>query len=126
MSGTTSSITRIGTVLLPVGDQEAARTFFVDTLDFEVLIDGDMGGGQRWLEVAPKGAETSIALVPRGMAAGVEISFATDDAESAHALLIADGDLDVDPELTVMGEGVPPMFTFRDLDGNPFRVVERD
>jgi hypothetical protein len=24
-----------------------------------------------------------------------------------------------------MGEGVPPMFTFRDPDGNRFRVVER-
>jgi hypothetical protein len=24
-----------------------------------------------------------------------------------------------------MGHGVPPMFTFRDPDGNRFRVVER-
>ena len=24
-----------------------------------------------------------------------------------------------------MGEGVPPMFTFRDPDGNRFRMVER-
>jgi hypothetical protein len=25
-----------------------------------------------------------------------------------------------------MGEGVPPMFTFRDPDGNRFRMVERE
>jgi len=30
-----------------------------------------------------------------------------------------------DPELIRMGEGVPPMFTFRDGDGNRFRMVER-
>jgi hypothetical protein len=25
-----------------------------------------------------------------------------------------------------LGEGVPPMFTFRDPDGNRFRMIERD
>ena len=28
-------------------------------------------------------------------------------------------------EVTRMGDYVPPMFTFRDPDGNRFRVVER-
>ena len=29
-------------------------------------------------------------------------------------------------EVMRMGEGVPPMFTFRDGDGNRFRMVERE
>jgi hypothetical protein len=33
--------------------------------------------------------------------------------------------VDADAELIQMGEGVPPMFTFRDASGNGFRVVER-
>jgi hypothetical protein len=33
--------------------------------------------------------------------------------------------VDADEELIDMGENVPPMFTFRDPDGNRFRVVER-
>ncbi len=36
------------------------------------------------------------------------------------------GGVEADAELIVMGEGVPPMFTFRDPDGNRFRMVERD
>ena len=33
--------------------------------------------------------------------------------------------VDADVELIPMGDLVPPMFTFRDPDGNGFRVVER-
>lgn len=52
------------------------------------------------------------------------MSFATTDAEADHARLRARG-VDADAELIRMGEFVPPMFTFRDPDGNRFRVVER-
>jgi catechol 2,3-dioxygenase-like lactoylglutathione lyase family enzyme len=121
MSTTARHITRIGTVLLPVGDQDEARRFFVETLGFEVRIDGVFGGGERWLEVAPPDAETTIALVDSEAA---EVSFATDDAAAAHAEL-RDRGVDVDEEVLLLGEGVPPMFTFRDSDGNRFRVVER-
>ncbi len=121
----TTRITRVGTVILPVRDQDQALAFYVETLGFEVRLDGSFGPGQRWIEVAPVGADTTIALVPQGASAGVEVSFATDDADADHATLLEKG-VDADPELIVMGEGVPPMFTFRDADGNPFRVVERD
>jgi catechol 2,3-dioxygenase-like lactoylglutathione lyase family enzyme len=115
-------ITRIGTVLVPVADQDAAKRFFVETLGFEVRIDGVFGGGERWLEVAPPGAETSMALVD---SQATEVSLATDDAVAAHAELRERG-VDADEEILRLGEGVPPMFTFRDPDGNRFRVVERD
>ena len=52
------------------------------------------------------------------------MSFATAGAKAGHASLLRRG-VDADPELIRMGDYVPPMFTFRDPDGNPFRVVER-
>ena len=55
---------------------------------------------------------------------GLEVSLATTDAAADHTALLAAG-ADADAELIRMGEGVPPMFTFRDPDGNRFRVVER-
>lgn len=126
-------ITRVGTIVLPVGDQQRALDWFTGTLGFEVRIDGAFGDGGRWIEVAPAGAATTIALVPGAAAGGgaaaspgaLEVSFATRDAAADHARLLALG-VDADPELIRMGEGVPPMFTFRDPDGNRFRVVERD
>jgi catechol 2,3-dioxygenase-like lactoylglutathione lyase family enzyme len=117
-----SAITGIGTVLVPVSDQDRALEFYVGTLGFEVRIDGPFGDGGRWLEVAPPGAATTLALVPAG---GIEVSLATTDAEADHAALRAQG-VDADEAIIRMGEYVPPMFTFRDPDGNRFRVVERD
>jgi catechol 2,3-dioxygenase-like lactoylglutathione lyase family enzyme len=118
-------ITRVGTVILPVSDQDRALEFYVGTLGFETRLDGSFGDGERWIEVAPPGAATTIALVPQGSAAGIEVSFATEDAESDHAAMMAKG-VEADAELIRMGEGVPPMFTFRDPDGNRFRMVERE
>ncbi len=119
------AITEVGTVIVPVADQDRALEFWTG-LGFETRIDGAFGEGQRWLEVAPPGAATSIALVaaPEDAAAGTEVSFTTTDAAADHAALRARG-VDADEELIVMGDYVPPMFTFRDPDGNGFRVVER-
>ena len=112
-------------MVLPVSDQDKALEFYTGTLGFETRMDGSFGDGQRWIEVAPPGAATTIALVPQGSSAGIEISFATKDAESDHAVMLG-REVDADAEVIRMGEGVPPMFTFRDPDGNPFRMVERD
>jgi catechol 2,3-dioxygenase-like lactoylglutathione lyase family enzyme len=120
-----SAITHVGTVLVTVADQDAALGFWHE-LGFETRIDGPFGDGGRWVEIAPPGAQTSLALVPRdgGSTAGTEVSFATSDAEADHAALLRLG-VDIDPDLIRMGDYAPPMFTFRDPDGNPFRVVER-
>jgi catechol 2,3-dioxygenase-like lactoylglutathione lyase family enzyme len=122
---TTPQITHVGTVIVPVADQDQALAFYTATLGFEVRIDAPFAPGQRWVEVAPPGGQTSLALVPRDSApAGIEVSLATGDAEADHAELRTRG-VEADPELIRMGEGVPPMFTFRDPDGNRFRMVER-
>ena len=122
-----SAITRIGTVIVPVSDQDQALEFYVGRLGFEKRIDGEYGDGERWIEVAPPGAATTIALVPvrEGQPNVIEVSFATKDADSDHAELRAK-DVEADAEVMRMGDYVPPMFTFRDPDGNRFRMVERD
>lgn len=120
-------ITDIHTVGVPVSDQPRSRDFYIEKLGFETRLDAPFGGG-RWLEVAPPGATTSIALVQaaHGAATGVDtgIRLSTADAESDHATLLAGG-VDADPEIMRMGEFVPPMFTFRDPDGNRLVVVEQ-
>ena len=121
---TSTGITGVGTVIVPVRDQDEALAFYVGKLGFETRMDGSFGDGQRWIEVAPPGATTTIALVPRQQAAAVEVSLATADAGADHAALLEQG-VEADAELIRMGEGVPPMFTFRDPDGNRFRMVER-
>jgi catechol 2,3-dioxygenase-like lactoylglutathione lyase family enzyme len=122
-----SAITHIGTVIVPVSDQDAALEFYVGTLGFEKRLDGAFGDGGRWIEVAPPEGQTTIALVlsPQAGAAGMEVSLATADADGDHAELRNAG-VAADTEVMRMGEGVPPMFTFRDPDGNRFRMVERD
>ena len=124
-TGKATHITHVGTVIVPVSDQEQALDFYVGKLGFEKRLDGPLGDGARWIEVAPPGAATTIALVLTrdGEPADVEVSFTTKDAEADRAELRTRG---VDADESVMRwEGVPPMFTFRDPDGNRFRTVER-
>jgi catechol 2,3-dioxygenase-like lactoylglutathione lyase family enzyme len=118
-------ITRIGSVIVPVSDQQRALSFYTETLGFETRMDAPFGGG-RWIEVAPVGAATTIALVgaPKAPVPGIVVSLATENADDAHAALVARG-VDADAEVLRMGDFVPPMFTFRDPDGNQFRMVER-
>ncbi|HEY5198759.1 MAG TPA: VOC family protein [Solirubrobacteraceae bacterium] len=124
----TTNITRLGTVLLRVGDVDRAVDFYVGGLGFEKGLDADYGGGNRWVEVSPPGAATTLALVPATDADpaghGTEVSLASRDAAADHANLLARG-VDIDAAMIQMGPGVPPMFRFRDGDGNRFRVVER-
>jgi len=52
------------------------------------------------------------------------VAFATEDADADHAQMQARG-VDVDEAVMRMGDPVPPMFFFRDLDGNRFMAVQR-
>ncbi len=77
--------------------------------------------------MAPDDAETTIAIVPPppGKPTGnVEtgISLYTDDIDAYHADLKTHG-VDVDTEISRMGDPVPPLFWFRDPDGNTLMVV---
>jgi lactoylglutathione lyase len=127
MSRTTATrITGVRTVGVPVTDQDRALEFYVGTLGFAKRLDVPMGPGARWIEVAPDGAATSIALVlaKDGVPAGVEtgVRFVTSDADADHADLLAAG---VDTGDVLRWPGVPAMFAFRDQDGNGLEIVEQ-
>jgi len=127
MPQTSTRITQVGTVIVPVADQDRALEFYTGTLGFEKRMDVPMGEAMRWIEVAPQGAITTIAIVPprEGDPVGVEtrIALNTPDIEADHADLKGRG-VDVDQDISRMGDGVPPMFWMRDQDGNILLVVE--
>ena len=125
---TTTRITQLGTVIVPVSDQDRAIAFYTGKLGFETRADIPFGRGDRWVEVAPAGAATSVALFPpmEGEPIGVDtrVAFTSEDVDADHASLLARG-VDVDAEVMRMGDPVPPMFFFRDQDGNRLLIVER-
>ncbi|HSZ69883.1 MAG TPA: VOC family protein [Solirubrobacteraceae bacterium] len=127
-TATSTRIGAIGTVMVPVSDQDAAIAFFVEKLGFEKRSDTPFGRGERWVEVAPAGAATTLALVPprEGETTGIQtrVGFASEDIDADHASLKGRG-VDVDDEVMRMGDPVPPMFFFRDPDGNNYLLVAR-
>ena len=124
---TGTRITQVGNIGIHVADQDRAVAFYVGTLGFESRRDVPFGDGGRWIEVAPAGAATTVALiahhddVPLGIDTGIR--FNTADATADHATLRAAG-VDTDPEV-MRWPGVPPMFSLRDPDGNTLYVVEQ-
>jgi predicted enzyme related to lactoylglutathione lyase len=126
MSETTGvRINGVATVSVPVADHDRALEFYVGTLGMEVRRDASFGQGQRWVEVAPAGATTTVALAPPGdVKPGVDsgIRLTTTDAAADHADLQAAG-VQVDPEVLNF-PGVPPMFGFHDPDGNRLYIVQ--
>jgi catechol 2,3-dioxygenase-like lactoylglutathione lyase family enzyme len=126
---TTTRFSKIGTVVIPVADQDREIEFYVETLGFELRADVPFGDKYRWVEVAPAGAATTIALAPPppdSPAAGgrqTGVTLHTDDIDSVHADLKARG-VDVDDEVSRMGDPVPPLLWFRDPEGNVLMIVE--
>jgi lactoylglutathione lyase len=119
-------INDVRTVGVPVTDQDRAVDFYVGVLGLEKRLDVPVQWlGGRWIEVAPRGAQTTIALIPArpGTATGVEtqIRLATADAGALRDELRERG--------VTVGEllrwvGAPPMFTLRDPDNNGLEVTQ--
>ena len=128
MTATKTRISKVGTVVVPVSDQDRAIAFYTETLGFEKRADVPFGNGYRWVEVAPADAVTTIAIVPppEGQPSGnaqTGIALHTDDIDAVHADLKAQG-VDIDDEVSRMGDPVPPLVWFRDPDGNVLMFVE--
>ncbi|ADB31973.1 Glyoxalase/bleomycin resistance protein/dioxygenase [Kribbella flavida DSM 17836] len=120
-------ITAIGTVAIPVTDQDRAVAFYVGTLGFELRMDAALPQlDGRWIVVAPPGSTTSIALqpasdqTPAGTDTGIRLS--TPDAAAAHTALASQG---VGVADLLSWPGVPPMFSFQDPDHNRLYLVEQ-
>ena len=115
-------ITDIRTVGVPVTDQDRSIDFFVDSLGFEKTMDAPLDETTRWVEVAAPGSTTTLALIAGQGAPGVDtgVRFVVPDAAAEHQRLVEKGA--TTGEL-LEWDGVPPMFTFDDPDGNQFYVV---
>jgi lactoylglutathione lyase len=121
-----TSITDVRTVGVTVRNQDDALAFFVDTLGFEKRLDAPISPTMRWVEVAPPGAKTSIALTAAeattaDVGTDTGVRFTVPNAAAEHTALRERG---VDVGDLLRWEGIPPMFSFDDPDGNRFYIVE--
>jgi catechol 2,3-dioxygenase-like lactoylglutathione lyase family enzyme len=113
------SITRVQLLSIPVTDQDRARDFYVNSLGMELVRETPMGPGQRWVQVRPRGGETSITLVtwfesmPAGSLTGLVLE--TDDLDAEIDRLQA---LGVDMDSPVRNQAWGSSVVIRDPDGN--------
>lgn len=117
-------ISRVDTVSIPVSDQRQALWFYRDALGFELIRDHLGDNHQRWIQLAPKGAETTISLVAPfgGMAAGSVqgLVVQTDDIQTTHQELSRRG-VALSEIVTLVGGRFA---TFNDPDGNGWVLIE--
>ena len=71
----------LGKIALVVADYDEALDYFVGTLGFDQLEDTDMGGGKRWVVVAPSGGGCALLLAKAKMTNSVRPSGSKPEAE---------------------------------------------
>lgn len=139
MNTAPSLIARLQLVVVPSSDQDRSLAFY-ESLGFERRNDAPFGDGYRWVEVYPPAGAAGLALVlpapdgPPAVETGIILN--TDDIDAAHAQMRSLG-VDVDAEIARPGAPAkirigavelagpnPPMFYFRDPDGNTLLIVQ--
>jgi catechol 2,3-dioxygenase-like lactoylglutathione lyase family enzyme len=131
MTTQTQGIAAVGTVFVTVTDIDAAIAFYTEQLGMELRSDVSYGEDNRWVEVAPPGAQTVIALnLPMQSGEGanpgdnLQFGYDCDDFEASYELLKSRGVEFEEPMR--MDPPVPPMAFFRDQDGNRALLVQRN
>lgn len=121
-----ATCTGVLTVAVPVTDQDRSKAL-LEQLGFETHLDAELQPGFRWLEMRVPGTETTLSLIrasdtlPAGIDTGIRLG--TPDARAAHAAL---ADLGCTVGTLLEWETAPPMFVFRDHDGNAFYITQVD
>jgi lactoylglutathione lyase len=104
-------LTMVGTITVHVSDQDQALAFYTEKLHFEKRTDMPMGPDQRWIEVAPPGAQTRILLYkPTPEAPGA------DSYEAARAKIGTSTGMVLEVDDIVA--------TFDDIKANGVRIIE--
>ena len=114
-----------------VNDVDKAYDFYVNKLGFEVKDDQAFGEGNRWLELAPPGGQTYLAVTrpspehSEGAVGGFSrIAFSTDDIQATYEQLVARGvEFSEKPTRQFWG-GMQAQFA--DPDGNVFLLSEAE
>lgn len=113
------AITHVQLFSLPVSDPDRSLRFYCDVLGFTLVRDSPMGPGQRWVQVAPPGGQTSVTLVtwfpsmPPGSMKGIVLESGDLDGDVARLRsqgVALDGEIEEQP----WGRFV----TLADPDGN--------
>ncbi len=115
--------TRVLSVSVPVADQDAALRFYTEVLGCELQTDVEVWPGARMVVVVPPGSSVSLVLLPPDSQIPVALRLGTPDAQQAHDKVREAGVALHNDELVRM-EGVPPMFSFTDPDGNGLVYLE--
>jgi catechol 2,3-dioxygenase-like lactoylglutathione lyase family enzyme len=124
---------RIATIALLVADYDAAIAFYCDRLGFELVADTDLGGGKRWVLIAPKGGDGARLLLARadgpvqaaavGNQTGGRVGFflETDDFARDFAAFSASGVRFLEEP---RHEPYGSVAVFEDLYGNKWDLIE--
>jgi predicted enzyme related to lactoylglutathione lyase len=122
----------LGAISLLVADYDAAIAWFTQSLGFSLLEDADMGGGKRWVKVAPSGGQTAmilakavgdeqIAQVGKQGGGRVWLFLNTDDFTRDHAAMSAAGVRFLEAP---RHEAYGWVAVFEDLSGNRWDLIE--
>ena len=121
------AIEEVIVVSVPVSDQDRAKTFYVDTLGFELIREDDSIPGFRWIQVAPRGGTTALTLVtwfdsmPAGSLRGLVLR--SNNIQTDYNALIAKGVEFDGPPAPQPYSGMETVF--RDPDGNSIVLQQR-
>jgi lactoylglutathione lyase len=123
-------ITELHTIALYVADQDRAKRFYVETLGFDLRADQPgMGAIGRWIEVAPKGAQTAFLLAdaggwgkPERIGNSADVTLRCQNARALHAELAAKHVAVTEPRTQRFGTFID----ITDPDGHTLRVVDSE
>ncbi|MDP4177166.1 MAG: VOC family protein [Bacillota bacterium] len=123
-------INKIGKITLYVNNQDEAKKFWIEKLDFVVKFEQPMGPNMKWVEVGPSESEfTTFVLYDKNLmrlqnpSTNVEhpsIILSTTDLDSTYSQMKSNG-VEVG-EVMKMPYG--KMFSFKDQDGNEYLIRE--
>lgn len=113
-------------------DYDTAIEWFTDALQFVLLEDTDLGGGKRWVRMAPHPDAETAFLIARatgdqsaaiGKQAGGRVGhfLSTDDFDAMHAHMIGAGVTFREPP---RAEPYGKVAVFEDLHANPWDLIE--
>lgn len=122
----------IATIALVVADYDDAISFYVGKLGFALLSNLDMGGGKRWVTVAPAGGGAKLLLAKAdgaeqadhvGNQTGGRVGFflETDDFARDHALYAGRGVRFLEAP---RHEAYGSVAVFEDLYGNKWDLIQ--
>nr|WP_315024825.1 VOC family protein [uncultured Aminipila sp.] len=123
-------INKISKITLYVNNQEEAKLFWTEKINFVVKLEQSMGSEMKWLEVGPnESQDTTFVLYdkklmmkqnPSANVSHPSVILSTTDIENAYNEMKTN-EVEVG-ELMIMPYG--KMFSFKDQDGNDFLLRE--